>query len=136
MLRGNAHQKYEKFRSESKTFETCFWNLELITSKSFSQLKKWSFNKPAVNFQPEVEKNVTQKAKMIKKKWSKIWKRLRRNNNCSLENPAKSFLSKFFCGNFSAKIQKPSLKFLKVSKTYPYWKKVVFSKKVALDTMS
>ena len=35
--------------------------------KNFPELKKCSFKKPAVNFPPEVERNVTQKAKMIKK---------------------------------------------------------------------
>ena len=71
-----------------------------------------------------------------KKNWSKFWKRSRRDTTCSLEFPAKNLLPKTFCRKLSAKIQKLSLKFLKVSKTYPYWKKVVFSKKVALDTMS
>ena len=92
--------------------------------KKFLRATKCSFNKPLVNLSPEVERNVTQKAKMIKKNWSKIWKRLRRNTNCSLENPAKSFLSKFFCRKFSAKIQKPSLEFLKLSKTQSYLKKI------------
>ena len=35
--------------------------------KKFLRAKKCSFKKPAVNFPPEVERNVTQKAKMIKK---------------------------------------------------------------------
>ena len=137
MLRENVLQKDEKFRSESKIFETCFFIFELNHLKKFLRAKKkCSFNKPPVYFPPEVERNVTQKAKLIKKNWNKIWKRLRKNTNCSLENPAKSFLSKFFCRKYSAKIQKPSLKFLKLSKSQSYWKKSVFSKNFALDTKS
>ena len=35
--------------------------------KKFLRAKKCSFNKPPVYFPPEVERNVTQKAKKIKK---------------------------------------------------------------------
>ena len=105
-----------------------FWNMFLIFGvnhlKKFLRITKCSFNKPPVSFPPEVKKNIIQKPKMIKKNWSKFWKRLRKNTNCSLENPAKSFLSKFFCRKFSAKIQKPSLEFLKLSKTQSYLKKI------------
>ena len=39
---------------------------EVIQLKKFLRSKKCGFNKPPVKFPPEVQRNVTQKAKMIK----------------------------------------------------------------------
>ena len=57
---------WEKFRSESEILETCLTFSKLIASKSFSELKTCSFNKPAVIFPPQVKRNISQKQKMLK----------------------------------------------------------------------
>ena len=44
-----------------------FNNFGVNHLEKFLRTKKNSFNKPAVNFPPEVKKNITQKPKMIKK---------------------------------------------------------------------
>ena len=54
---------WKKFRSESEILETCLTFSKLIASKSFSELKTCSFNKPAVIFLPEVKRNITQNPK-------------------------------------------------------------------------
>ena len=56
----------KKFRSESEILETCLTFSKLIASKSFSELKNCSFNKPAVIFPPQVKRNISQKPKMLK----------------------------------------------------------------------
>ena len=56
----------KKFRSESEILETCLTFSKLIASKSSSELKNCSFNKPAVIFPPQVKRNISQKPKMLK----------------------------------------------------------------------
>ena len=70
MLRENARQNYEKnlIRIQNSWNMFNIFNIfEVNHLKKFLRATKCSFNKPAVNFPREVERNVTQKAKMIKK---------------------------------------------------------------------
>ena len=53
----------KKYRSEAEILETCLTFSKLIASKSFSEPKTCSFNKPAVVFLPEVKRNISQKPK-------------------------------------------------------------------------
>ena len=67
MLRENARQNYEKNLIRIQNSWNMFNIFEVNHLKKFLRATKCSFNKPAVNFPREVEMNVTQKAKMIKK---------------------------------------------------------------------